>query len=123
MKTQYIRGILPLHIAQIAAAATLVFAGIFILCAFINVHTAVAEVVNTAPVAVESSFTVAEGNMYSGVVTGTDIDIDGDPLIFQLTIGPSYGTLTLNADGSFNYTANQQPNVGFVDTDSFTFIA
>jgi hypothetical protein len=33
--------------------------------------------------------------------------------------GPSNGALTLNADGSFNYT----PNAGFVGTDSFTYNA
>ncbi|QUD87523.1 tandem-95 repeat protein [Phenylobacterium montanum] len=33
--------------------------------------------------------------------------------------GPQHGTLTLNADGSFNYT----PTLGFAGTDSFTYVA
>jgi large repetitive protein len=72
-----------------------------------------------ALVAVPSEFTVAEGGVHNGVVTGTDAE--NDSLTFQLTIGPSYGTLTFNANGSFSYSAHRQPTAGFVDTDSFTF--
>ena len=37
-------------------------------------------------------------------VLGNDTDPDGDPLTAVLVTGPSHGSLTLNADGSFTYT-------------------
>jgi hypothetical protein len=53
------------------------------------------------------------------VVLANDSDMDGDTLTAILDSGVSHGTLMLNADGSFTYT----PNVGFIGTDSFTYIA
>ncbi len=44
-------------------------------------------------------------------------DPNGDPLTFSLVGTTSYGTLTLNSDGSFTYT----PGTFFTGTDSFTF--
>jgi hypothetical protein len=48
-----------------------------------------------------------------------DADEDGDPLTVQTTpvSGPSNGSVSLAADGSFTYT----PNGGFTGTDSFTY--
>jgi len=53
-----------------------------------------------------------------GVLDG-DTDPDGDPLTAVLDTGPSQGTLTLNASGSFTYT----PNTDFNGTDAFTYHA
>ena len=53
-----------------------------------------------------------------GVLDG-DSDPDEDPLSAVLESGPSHGTLTLNANGSFTYT----PPAGYVGTDSFTYRA
>ncbi|MGB6041744.1 MAG: cadherin-like domain-containing protein, partial [Pirellulales bacterium] len=50
-------------------------------------------------------------------VLANDFDPDGDILTSTLKIAPNNGTVTLNADGSFDYT----PNTGFVGTDSFTY--
>jgi hypothetical protein len=50
-------------------------------------------------------------------VLANDTDPDGDSLTTSLVSGPSAGTLTFNADGSFSYT----PNSGFVGMDSFTY--
>jgi hypothetical protein len=52
-------------------------------------------------------------------VLANDSDGAGDPLTASLVKGPSNGTLTLNADGSFTYT----PATGFTGTDTFTYIA
>jgi VCBS repeat-containing protein len=50
---------------------------------------------------------------------GNDSDIDGDTLTAVLVSNVSHGTLTLNANGFFAYTAES----GFVGTDSFTYKA
>ena len=52
-------------------------------------------------------------------VLGNDTDADGDSLTAILVGGPSHGTLTLNADGSFSYT----PAANYNGPDSFTYKA
>ena len=52
-------------------------------------------------------------------VLGNDSSADGGALSAELVTGPSNGTLTLNADGSFSYT----PTAGFYGTDSFSYTA
>ncbi|MEM9660357.1 MAG: thioredoxin domain-containing protein, partial [Planctomycetota bacterium] len=48
-----------------------------------------------------------------------DSDVESDSLAAVLIQAPSSGTLTLNNDGSFEYT----PDPGFVGSDSFTYQA
>jgi VCBS repeat-containing protein len=50
---------------------------------------------------------------------GNDADPDGDPLTAALVSGPSHGTLTLNANGSFSYA----PAADYHGSDSFTYRA
>jgi hypothetical protein len=45
--------------------------------------------------------------------------VDGDTLTAVLDTGPISGTLTLNLDGSFQYT----PNTDFYGTDTFSYVA
>jgi uncharacterized delta-60 repeat protein len=52
-------------------------------------------------------------------VLGNDTAANSTPLQAALVTGPSHGTLTLNADGSFTYT----PTTNFSGTDSFTYQA
>lgn len=52
-------------------------------------------------------------------VLGNDSDPDGNQLSAVLGSGPSYGTIDLNANGSFTYT----PAHNFTGTDSFTYRA
>lgn len=52
-------------------------------------------------------------------VLGNDTDADGDPLSAILVTGPSHGTLSLNADGTFSYT----PEADYNGTDGFTYRA
>jgi VCBS repeat-containing protein len=44
-------------------------------------------------------------------------DPDGDAMTAQLVSGPTNGTLTFNADGTFTYT----PNTNYIGADSFTY--
>ncbi len=53
-----------------------------------------------------------------GVLSGAS-DPDGDPVTAILISGPTHGTLTLNADGSYSYA----PDANFNGSDSFTFAA
>ncbi|MFK7829409.1 MAG: DUF4347 domain-containing protein, partial [Congregibacter sp.] len=53
----------------------------------------------------------------AGVLANDTITAPGDILDAILVAGPSDGTLSLNRDGSFEYT----PNPGFTGADSFTY--
>ena len=75
---------------------------------------------DTPPTAADDGYSATAGVLLSVAapgVLGNDSDVDGDPLSAQLLTGPSFGALTLNADGSFDYT----PNAGFFGQDSFTY--
>ncbi len=78
--------------------------------------------VNDAPVAEDDSYTTNEEvtlNIASTGVLINDSDVDGDPITAVLVGDVSNGTLTLNADGSFEYI----PNTDFFGNDSFTYQA
>jgi len=84
--------------------------------------TTTATPVNEAPTASNESYLISEDsplNVAAPGVLGNDTDPDGDLLTAALVSALSNGALTLNADGSFNYTA--QPN--FNGSDSFTYRA
>src|SRR4029453_14093997 len=73
---------------------------------------------NDAPTAAGDASTPAEDTTVPEAapgVLGNDSDPDGDPLTAVVGSGPSHGTLTLNANGSFSYT----PGGGFTGRDSF----
>lgn len=70
---------------------------------------------NTIPVANPDSFTVEAGELYAGQVAGADTD--GDPLTFESTTPPMYGTLHFNSNGSFTYEADSD----YAGDDSFAF--
>lgn len=81
------------------------------------------EEANAVPVAAGDSYTTDEDvplvvNAAAGVLAN-DTDADADPLTSSLVSGPTNGTLTLNADGSFTYT----PDGDFNGSDSFTYTA
>ena len=78
--------------------------------------------VPTAPSAAADAYATAAGTtlvLAAPGVLANDADEDGNPLTVQVPAisGPSDGTLTLAADGSFTY----DPNPAFVGTDSFTY--
>lgn len=81
-----------------------------------------ATVENTAPVANDDAYDTAEDTplvIGAAGMLGNDSDADNDPVTAALVSNPSNGTLTLNGDGSFTYT----PNENFTGSDSFTYKA
>ena len=75
---------------------------------------------NHAPVTNDDSYTVDENatlNISSPGVLTNDTDADNDALAAILVSGPTNGTLTMNADGSFTYT----PAANYSGSDSFTY--
>ncbi|MCZ8190879.1 MAG: Ig-like domain-containing protein [Microcystis sp. LE19-338.1B] len=75
---------------------------------------------NTSPVANPDSYNLDEDNtltINAPGVKGNDTDAENDSLTVNLVSSVTKGILTLNPNGSFNYT----PNTGFVGTDSFTY--
>jgi hypothetical protein len=76
---------------------------------------------NTAPVASNDAYVVAEGgtlNIPGPGVLGNDVDPDGDPITAILVSGPANASsFVFNADGSFNYVHNGSETT----SDSFTY--
>ena len=72
---------------------------------------------NADPVAVDDVFETVEDAPVMGDVLANDSDADGDALTSMLIDGPANGSVSLNADGDFEYT----PNPGFAGTDAFTY--
>jgi len=80
--------------------------------------------VNDPPTAVGDAYDAVEGTMLSVAAPGVlanDSDIDGDSLTVTTTpvVAAANGALTLNSDGSFDYT----PSVAAPSSDSFTYEA
>ena len=76
--------------------------------------------VNDAPTAVNDVASTLEDTLLTVATPGVlsnDQDVDGDPMTAQLVSGPSHGTLTLNADGSYTYL----PAPNYYGSDSFTY--
>ncbi len=81
--------------------------------------------VNDAPLAVTDSYTIPPMdnpaltiNMANGVLAN-DSDVDADTLTAHLVTDVAHGSLTLNNNGSFSYTAA----AGYGGDDSFTYRA
>jgi len=76
-----------------------------------NSNTATATITvtspNVAPVAVNDSYSTNEDTVLTVAAPGVlanDSDQDGNSLSAVVVTGPTHGSLTLNADGSFTYT-------------------
>ena len=74
---------------------------------------------NDVPVARDSSITLPEDSVYTGVLVATDMD--NDSLTYSISTGPSNGmvSITNTSSGAFTYT----PSANYAGTDSFNFIA
>ena len=73
--------------------------------------------VNDAPVAVDDTISLEQGN--SNIVTLSATDIDNDALTYSIVDQPSQGTVALDGDQA-TYTAT---NATYTGGDSFTFTA
>ena len=75
--------------------------------------------VNDPPVAVNDSDSVDEDSTVTVDVLGNDSDVDDglDPSSVSVTSGPSNGSVSVNLDGSIDYT----PDPDFSGTDSFRY--
>ncbi|HET7371674.1 MAG TPA: Ig-like domain-containing protein [Gammaproteobacteria bacterium] len=71
------------------------------------------------PTVQAGAFTVTEGNVYQGKLSGNDPA--SAPLTFSIVTPPTHGAIKLTdaTTGAFTYT----PATGFSGTDSFTFMA
>ncbi len=78
--------------------------------------------VDDPPLAATDTFESTPGQPLSILpmegVLGNDVDIDSASLTAVVVDTTSFGTLSLNPDGSFDYV----PLAGFVGTDSFTYV-
>ncbi|HEX8223412.1 MAG TPA: Ig-like domain-containing protein [Allosphingosinicella sp.] len=81
---------------------------------------------NNAPIAFNDTASTDEDNGVSGNVLTNDFDWEGDAMTAAPgTFNGVYGTLTLNADGSYTYTpyaSTQSLALGQNVTDSFNYI-
>lgn len=78
--------------------------------------------VNDAPIGVADAYTTPVDTALNVIAPGVlqnDTDVDSATLTASQVTGPTQGTLTLNADGSFAYT----PNAGASGNDTFTYVA
>ena len=73
--------------------------------------------VNDPPVAVDDSALTDEDTSVNIPVLRNDSDVDGDTLTVTGVTQGTHGSVTLNLDGTLNYT----PNANFNGTDSFTY--
>ncbi len=71
--------------------------------------------VNDPPVANSQSATIEQNTSVGITLSGSDVD--GDPLTFNVTSGPSNGSLT-GTTPNLTYT----PNAGYTGEDSFSFV-
>ena len=79
-------------------------------------------IANRPPVAVADSYSTNEDttlNVAAPGVLANDTDQDGDTLAAVFISGPSHGSVTLNANGSFSYV----PAANYSGSDSFSYKA
>ncbi|QDV46217.1 hypothetical protein Enr13x_61260 [Stieleria neptunia] len=89
-----------------------------------NSNVATADVaivtVNDTPTAADDNYVTQTGKTLTigaGGLLANDIDLDGNPLTVIPVSGPITGTLTLGADGSFQFT----PAANFTGSVTFTY--
>jgi VCBS repeat-containing protein len=74
--------------------------------------------VNDAPTLMDQAATLDEDGSVTLDPLATATDIDGDTLTAHIVAGPTHGTLTVNADGSFSY----RPDADYFGSDNYTYL-
>ena len=69
--------------------------------------------VNDWPIAQDDTYFISMNEVITANVSENDIEIDPEPLEFNIVEGAQNGVVVLNSDGTFTYT----PNDGFIGTD------
>ncbi|WP_417236304.1 Ig-like domain-containing protein, partial [Bizionia paragorgiae] len=72
---------------------------------------------NEAPIANADTATTTESTPITVVVLANDFDPDADPISITGTSSPTYGTITVNTNGTIIYT----PNPGYIGEDTFEY--
>ena len=87
-----------------------------------NIATVLLQVipVNDAPLGVADDHAIFAGFTLRDLVgvLANDGDLENDPLIAVLVSPAAHGSVTLNANGSFEYS----PNAGYFGTDTFSYV-
>ncbi len=89
---------------------------------FLNSAPVLVTIQNLRPTAVDDSYSIIEDTVWDDdevSILENDSDPENDLLTAHLVLGPAHGTLTLNSDGTFEYT----PDENFFGTDTFTYQA
>jgi autotransporter-associated beta strand protein len=76
--------------------------------------------VNDSPVATSDNYSIGQGSVLSVAAPGllaNDFDVDSSALAAAPLSGPSFGSLTIHANGSFTYL----PDSTFAGADSFSY--
>ena len=85
---------------------------------YINASPRYINYCNSAPVAVDDTFTGIAGLSLAGNVITNDNEPDGETMTSAVVLSSPDGTVTMNADGSFMFT----PNTGFMGlSTTFTY--
>lgn len=71
--------------------------------------------VNDAPEADNAYYKTNEDTTYSDYLPGNDVD--GDTLVYEIVVSPTNGTVSINTNGYFSYT----PNEDYVGKDNFSY--
>jgi VCBS repeat-containing protein len=88
----------------------------------VTVTITVGPTSNVTPLAIDDSYTASGSSLTIDTTDGVlnnDLDANGDTLTAQLIIAPTNGSVTLNPNGSFSYTAS----AGFTGDDTFEYQA
>ncbi len=90
---------------------------------FVIINVTEPEPPNSVPVAQADAYATVKNTTLNVVtasgVLANDSDADGDPLTAALVTSPTHGTVTLNANGSFQYS----PTANYVGSDTFGYRA
>lgn len=85
--------------------------------AFAAEETVQETIAGSAPTATPASETIDEDTLLRGQVYGSDPN--GDPLTFEVAVGPSHGSIEFKSNGTYSYL----PLPNYYGSDSFSFIA